>query len=506
MKNTLKSLCLSALLAFTVYGCTTVGPDYEAPTAEVESNWLEYQDPLIDSTQAVAPEWWKSAFNDPILDRLVEISLAQNLSLRSTGLRVLQSQQQLAIAVGNQFPQQQQINGSASRQKSSAAIFNDYSLGFNVGWEIDFWGRFRLEVESASAALDASVANYDSVMVSLISQIAQNYLFIRTTQERLAVAVHNLDLQKESVRVTSAKYKSGEVSALDVNQAQTVLYNTRGSVAALELSLQQLKNSLATLLGEPPQDMSALLGPVKPIPSVAPAIALGMPQDLIRNRPDIRAAERQLASQSAQIGVAVSELYPSFSIGGAIGTNAMSTGDLFESASSTWGLLGGFQWNIFNYGRLKSNIRLQDAVFQQLLEDYRETVLQAQSEVENNIVAFLKSQQQLQAHRLAAEAAQRAATISTAQYRDGLVDFNTVINTLITLSSQQDQLASTQGTVTTNLVAVYKSLGGGWEIRKTEEPRDLIPTETRDEMLGRTKYWKKAFKEEAPAADGEDGT
>jgi len=496
MKHTLKRLFLSALVAFTVYGCATVGPEYEAPEAKVQTDWLEYQDPLVDSTQMVNPEWWKTAFKDPILDQLVEFALEQNLSLRSTGLRVLQSQQRLAIAIGNQFPQQQQLSGSASRQKSSGVTFNNYAIGFNVGWEIDFWGRFRLEVESASAALDASVANYDSVMVSLIAQVAQNYLLILTTQERLTFAVHNVDLQQESVRVTSAKYEAGEVSALDLNQAQTVLYNTRGSVAGLELSLQQLKNSLATLLGEPPQDMSALLGPVKPIPSVASELALGMPQDLIRQRPDIRSAERQLASQSAQIGVAVSELYPSFAIGGSIGTNAMNTSDLFNSPSTTWGLLGGFQWNIFNYGRLKSNIRLQDAVFQQLLEDYRQTVLQAQAEVENNIIAFLKSQQQLEAHRLAAEASQRAATISTAQYQDGLVDFNTVINTLISLSAQQDQLASTQGAVTTNLIAVYKSLGGGWEIRESMEPDDLIPDETRDEMLERTKYWKKAFKED----------
>ena len=231
-------------------------------------------------------------------------------------------------------------------------------------------------------------------------------------------------------------------------------------------------------------------------------IALGMPQDLIRQRPDIRAAERQLAAQSAQIGVAVAELYPSFSIGGSIGTSAMSAGDLFESASNTWGLVGGFQWNIFNYGRLKSNVRLQDAVFQQLLEDYRQTVLQAQGEVENNIVAFLKSQQQLQAYQLAADASQRAAKISTAQYQDGLVDFNTVINTLVSLSSQQDQLAAIKGTVTTNLIAVYKSLGGGWEIRKSSEPRDLIPDQTREEMLERTGYWKKTFNDTLPADGG----
>ncbi len=498
MKYASKSLALCVLLALLAGGCAMVGPDYQVPTAPVENDWLEYEDPQLDSTAPVAEQWWKTAFNDPILDRLVDTAMAQNLSLRSAGLRVLQARQQLAIAIGNQYPQQQQLTGQAGiAGVSSSPAYEIYDLGFNLSWEADVWGRFRRQIESATASLDASVGSYDGIMVSLIAEVAQTYLVIRTTQQRLTVAEHNLALQKESLRITTAKYEGGEVSSLDVEQAQTLYYNTQASVASLELSLQQSQNSLAILLGQPPHDMRAMLGPAAPVPTVAPEVAVGMPQNLIRRRPDIRTAERQLASQSAQIGFAVSDLYPQFSLGGSIGTSVSTTtlnfSDLFRPETIGYNLFGAFQWNIFQYGRLKNNIRLQDAIFQQLLEDYRQTVLQAQGEVENAIVAFFKSQQQLVSLQSAASAAQRAVDVSTVQYEGGEVPFNTVINTLQALVSQQDQLAAIQGTVVTNLVDLYKSLGGGWELRLSPDPLDLIDPQTRQEMLERTKYWNKTF-------------
>jgi len=474
--------------------CIMLGPDYQEPTTDLQTDWLETPDPLVNKTPPADTGWWKTAFNDPTLDRLVETALGQNLSLRSAGLRVLQAQQQLAIAVGNQFPQQQQASGAAVREKADGTTFNNYNLGFNLSWEIDFWGRFRRQVESASAALDASVADYDGAMVSLIAGVAQNYLFIRTTQQRLIVAHNNVKLQNESVRITTAKFDSGDVSSLDVDQAQTLLYNTRASVASLEQSLQQFKNNLAVLLGTPPHDMSDVLDAEHVLPTVSNGIALGMPQDIIRRRPDIRSAERRLAAQSAQVGFAVTELYPHFSIGGSIGTSAMHSNDLFGNDYDTWDLFGGFSWDILNYGRLKNNVRLQDARFQQLLEDYRDTVLQAQGEVENAIVAFVKSQQQFDEYQLAAAAAQRASDVSRVQYRNGLVDFNTVLTTLKSLLAQQDQLAAVQGTVTTNLVTVYKSLGGGWEIRNNEDPVNLLPESTKDEMRERSRIWKRILK------------
>ncbi len=487
------SLTLSSfIIVGLLNGCTSVGPDYETPTSQVESDWLHYKNKQMAETQPLAVKWWDSAFNDSTLNALVEISLNDNLSLRSAGLRVLQARQKLAIAVGNQYPQDQSLQGNAqSGAQFPASASQEYNAGFNLSWEVDVWGRFQRQIESASADLDASVADYDGVMISLVSELAQHYLLIRVTQKRLELARKNLKLQQESLRITEAKFKAGDVSGLDSEQAKTLLFNTKATISTLEPSLQQLKNSLAILLGKPPHDMSALLQNNQGLPSFKENIALGMPQNLLRRRPDIRVAEKQLAAQSAQIGYAITELYPHFSIGGVIGTNTGTQGsNLFRQDYSNWNTLVSFDWNIFNYGRLKSNIRLQDAIFQQQLEDYRQTVLEAQGEVENSVVAFLASKEQVVDYTQAVKSSLKAAKLSQLQYKDGLVNFNTVITILQTLASQQDILAQTQGNAATDLVNVYKALGGGWEIRGSQAPDALLPQSTFDEMLKRTDFWE----------------
>ncbi len=478
------------LLSLLLGGCASVGPDYQEPEVDVESAWLDIEEPQISGDIPEDPQWWSSSFHDPDLDRLIETALAQNLTVRSAGLRVLQSQQQLAIAIGSQYPQQQQATGSASRQKESGTTFNNYSLGFNLAWEVDFWGRFSRQVESASALLDASVADYDGVVLFLVSQVAQNYILIRTFQERIKVNRENTRLQQEALTITRVKLDAGAVSELDVDQAESLLYNTKATVFSLETSLQQLKNSLAILLGKPPHDLNYLFTAGVEIPTAPANIALGMPQDLLRRRPDVRSAERGLAAQSAQIGFAVTDLYPHFTIGGSIGTSALSTGDLFETDSNTFSLFGMFEWDLFNYGRLKSNVRLQDARFQQLLVDYQNTVLVAQGDVENTIVAYLNSHEQLEAYRMAAAASQRSVDVATIQYQEGSITFNTLISTLAANTQQQDLLSSTQGSVATSLVQVYKALGGGWEIRNGQDPVDLLPEPMKAEMRERTGAWE----------------
>mgnify|MGYP001817202883 CR=1 FL=1 len=498
MGSSLRPLILVSAAALASAGCVMVGPDYQEPEPPLETRWIEYEDPGLDSESPLAPEWWRWTLKDPVLDRLVAIALEDSLTLRSAGLRVLQAQQQLAIAVGNQYPQQQDLSGSAGVERANRRTDDVYDFGFNISWEADVWGRFRRQVETASALLDASLASYDGVMVSVIAQVAQTYLSIRTTQRRLEVARYNVSLQAESVRITEAKFESGATSALDVEQARTLLHNTRASVYSLEIGLQQLQNGLAVLLGQQPVDLGELLGQPRPVPEVEPRIAVGMPQELIRRRPDIRVAERRLAAQSAQIGFAITELYPHFLVNGSIGTSVTTlgdedAGDLFTGDTFRYDLAAGFQWNIFNYGRLRNNVRLQDAIFQQLLEDYRQTVLQVQAEVENAIVAFLESARQLDEFRAAAAAAQRAVDISTLQYEDGLVNFNTVITTLQSLAAQQDQLATAQGSVASNLVEVYRALGGGWDVRSSADPVELLREETRQEMENRTDYWDRQF-------------
>lgn len=490
MNTNYTSILFALLLPLFVNGCITLGPDYVEPEADVGPAWTDAADPKLSSETAVGPQWWEAAFQQPELDLLVNTALQQNLTLRSAGLRVLQAQQQLAIAVGSQFPQEQQATGSVVRQKVDGTTFENYSLGLNLSWELDIWGRFRLQVEAAAAELDASVADFDGVLLSLVSEVGRTYILLRTFQERIEVAKKNIQYQAESLRITKVKYDSGQVTALDVDQAESLLNNTRASKSALELSLQQLKNSLAVLLGKPPQHYNYLLDEEGPIPQPPPEIALGMPQDTIRQRPDIRGAERRLAAQSARIGVAKAELYPLFSIGGSVGTSAMDGNDLFANDQDTWDLFGSFRWNLFNYGRIRSNVRLQDARFQQLLVDYLDTVLQSQAEVENAIVAYLKSHEQLESYTVAAAASQRAVNVATIQYQEGYTDFNTLVSTLVANVQQQDLLSAARGDVAVNLVQVYKTLGGGWQIRDNRDPVEFLPSDMREEMLQRTKTWK----------------
>lgn len=497
----LSKIAIVISVALTLSACTALGPDYETPKIDEKlvsstefGEQITTKNNLLNN-EAINADWWKSVFDNAEINRLVDKALQQNLSLRSAGLRVLQSQQQLAIATANQYPQQQSISGGSSRQKEQGQIFNNYNIGFNLSWEIDFWGRFERQIESAQATFEASVADYDSVMISLISQVVDNYILIRTYQNRISVAKHSIKLQEANFNIALAKFNSGESSELDVDQAQSLLNNTKANVPSLEIALQTYKNALALLLGERPQSYNYLLDEVQSIPASSASIALGMPQDILRRRPDIKAAERLLAAQSAQIGYAETELYPHLSIGGAIGSSAEKSGNLFNSDTQTWDVFGAFNWNIFNYGRLKSNVRLQDALFQELLVDYKNTVLQAQIDVENAIVSYLKSHEQVNFYQESADAAKRAVELSSFQYQNGLVDFNTVINTLVSYTEQQDLLVSTQGSVATNLVQVYLALGGGWEVRNNIDPVNLLPQATIDEMQGRTDYWNGVLNE-----------
>ena len=497
MKPALRLVGLLAGLGCFLAGCAMVGPDYKPPTAKVATQWLDFEDPRLKTNSPVEPQWWKQAFQDPVLDQLIAGALADNLTLRSAALRVLQARQQLLIAKGNLFPQSQYVGATAAVVDPGvgAGASGVYGLNFNATWEIDVWGQIRRQIESVSASYDATLSSYDGVLVSLVGQVAQTYLLIRTIEQRLAVARRNVTYQEESVRISQAKLDAGEVSSLDVEQGQTLLYNTRASVALFEQSLKQFRIALAILLGQLPQDLPGKVGLPGPIPAVSPVVAVGMPQDLIRRRPDIRTAERQLAAQSAQIGYAVGDLYPHFALTGLIGpavktATGQELADLINADNVSYNFAGVVRWNILNYGRIKNNIRLQDATFQQLLENYRQVVLQAQGDVESSLVAFFQSQVQLKELQQAADAAQRAADVSMEQYQDGSVDFNTVVSTLRTLDSQQDQLASIQGTVAANLVDVYRSLGGGWEIRQDEKAGDLIPEQTWQEMSGPGRYWK----------------
>ncbi len=485
-----------ALLAFS--GCM-VGPDFVRPKTTVSPNWLDAGDQRVKTGPSEYRNWW-TAFNDPALDRLIERAYRGNLSLRSAGVRVLQARAQLGIAIGDFFPQTQQGIGSVQYIRTSdrgaiAAGFGgiDYwqsQLGLQASWELDFWGKFRRTIQSADASLLSSLADYDNTLVTLTADVANSYITIRTAEERIRIARENVGTQEESLKIAEARFKYGTVTQLDVEQARTSLLNTKATIPPLETQLRQARDALSVLLGMPPSDLSDLLGGSSAIPVSPPQIIVGIPTDLLRRRPDIRSAELQAAAQSAQIGVAKADLFPAFSLTGNfvfLSTNlgSFSLSDMFRWGSRSVQVGPTVQWNIFNYGQITNNVRVQDAKLQALLLTYQNAVLSAQQNVEDNLAAFLRAQDRAQFLAQSVTSAQTAVTLAIRQYREGVTDFTTVLTAQQALLNQQDSLASTLGTISTSLVGVYRALGGGWEIR---EGQDLVPPEIRAEMEKRTNW------------------
>jgi len=488
-------------------GCTTLGPDYKTPETPVATEWTEVDPELLSNQPADHPEWWV-VFNDPVLNQLIETAQSQNLTLRSAGLRVLQAQAQLGIATGSKYPQVQQLSGSANQVKISEngadniPLLDDnfglYNLGFGLSWEVDFWGRFSRMIESSAAQLQAEVASYDAVMVALTAEVARSYVILRTLETRIVLAEKNVLVQERALQIADVKFRNGKVTELDVQQARTILNKTKSVIPVLQTSLREVRNALGVLLGMLPQDLDLLLVDTAPVPVPPAMVAVGMPQDLIRRRPDIRQAEWVMAAQSAQIGVAITELYPHFTLGGSIGLATTTIGgkgfgDLFDSGSASGMLFAGFTWNVFNYGRLQNNIRFQDARFQELLIDYQKLVLTAQAEVDTAIVAYLRAHTQAMYLDESVQAAERSVELSMIQYREGSTDFNQVLTTLTQQAEQQDALTATNGTIATNLVDMYKVLGGGWQVDGERAVDDYASEEDQQELRTRTKYWNKTL-------------
>lgn len=449
-----------------------VGPNYCPPETPVASEWIDYSDPRVKSDEQQLSAWW-TVFNDDSLNALIQTAYQQNLTLREAGARILEARAQLGVARGDFFPQDQFAFGEYSRIKLSqntanppvSAWFSNWASGLSGTWELDFWGRYRRAIEAADAELDASVEDYDDVLVILLSDVAANYVQYRTFEQRLTYARTNVDIQRRSFQLATDKFENGATTERDTQQAKQVLEQTEALIPALEIGRRQAANRLCVLLGMPPRDLNAILGQGSGVPGTPPGVVVGVPADLVRRRPDVRRAERQVAAQSARIGVAVSDLYPHFSVLGTIGIEAEQFGDLFSSGSMIGEISPGVRWDILNYGRLVSNVRVQDARFQQLAYAYQNQVLEAGREVEDAMVVFLRSQEQAQHLAASVQAAARTVEITNEQYGQGLVDFTPVFLFQEQLTDQQDQLAVSQGDIALGLIAVYRALGGGWQIR-----------------------------------------
>ena len=487
------------LLALACGGCM-VGPDYQSPPAPVAVKFLEAKQPSVNTRRQEYETWWR-VFDDPTLDRLIAIAYNQNLTLVAAGTRVLQARAELGVAIGDFYPQSQQATSSiiyvrpshadpTATPQSQVSGFWRASLGASLEWELDFWGKFRRAIQSANAAYLASIASYDDTLVTLLGDVATTYIGIRTLETQIAIAQDNIVKQKKALAIATARYRGGVATKLDVYQAENVLGQTESTVPQLTAQLKQGLAALRVLLGMAPQPLGDLLRGPTTIPVPSWDVAVGIPADLVRRRPDIRSAELAAMSQSAQIGFAQADLYPAFSLLGTFGTVSANIGhnklsDLVMGKGITFGFGPTFQWNILNYGQITNNVRVQDAKLQELLVDYQNSVLTAQQQVEDGLATFLESRKQVDDLQRSVVAANAALGLAFLQYQLGTRDFTTVLTAEQNLYTAQTDLATAEGNVSTGLATVYQALGGGWQIRGNNE---FVPPQTVEEMRNRTNW------------------
>ena len=504
--------CAAIALVATLGACFRVGPDFEEPSAPVAASWLGADGSHAKAQTPQDAAWWKS-FNDPTLDALVATAYRQNLQLQVAGVRVLQARADLGQAIGNAYPQQQRLVGNAlyNRESDNAPngdlfqtrglnlpfqlpqrdqSFYSTQFGLTANWEIDFWGKFRRAIESADANLLASIADYDNTLVSLVGDVGSNYVSIRTFEERLKIARDNVAIQRSNLDIARARFQAGETGERDVQQALSQLAETEANIPQLEIGLRQTQDALAILLGMPPADVRPVLGGAATIPKVPLEVAVGIPADLLRRRPDVLRAEQQAATQSARIGVAKASLYPALSLSGTFAFSSSDTGQAKLSDAFSWGSRQiqfgpAIQWNLFNYGQITNQVRSQDAQYQAAIFAYQNTVLAAQREVEDGLVGFAKSQEQAAALTRAVAASRRSLDLAVVEYRQGQTDYTTVLTAEQNLLRQADQLAIARGNVPQGLIGVYRALGGGWQLR---QGHDFVPDDVKTVMAKRTDW------------------
>ena len=498
--NRLRTRAVGLAAAALLSACTTVGPDFKRPQVPWLADWTGGSlEPLATHPRAPrggqTQEWWRN-FKDPVLDELVAEAQRVNPNVRTAGMRIMEARAQLGIAGSTLYPQVQQATGEALgsgqyKQGASGTTLVTFNAGLGVSWELDFWGKFRRSIEAADAGYFASIAQYDDVQVLMAAQVASVYCSIRTVEATLVIARENAVLQKRSLDITELLFKSGSDSELDVQQAKAQYLGTLATIPQLEGSLRQTQNALSILLARAPGPLPEMAAGKDLIPQAGLAVIVDMPADLLRRRPDVRAAEMQLAAQSAQIGVSVADLYPSISLLGSVGLSATSLG----ARALSWGLGPTLVWNVFDHGRLKNAVLVQDARFQQLYEQYQGSVLQAAREVDDAAVGFAKTGEQIALLEDAVKAARRSLDIATIQYREGLTDFQRVLDSQQVLFSQQELLVNARGSLIQNLIALYKAMGGGWEPGRS---RPVLDDETR-ETMGKRSDWGDLLAEPLPA-------
>jgi NodT family efflux transporter outer membrane factor (OMF) lipoprotein len=485
--------CTALLLAA---GCT-VGPDYEEPAYELPDAWENAAaEDLADSTDAPLVAWW-SAFGDTLLDDLIVRAKMASPDLAAAVGRINEAAGYRRIAGGDRWPQfglvgdwsrteySQNGSGGAIGAVGGDNPVNAWEFGLGASWEIDLFGRIRRSVEAANAQLEASVEDYRDVLVTLYAAVAATYVDVRAYQERLVYAQNNARSQQETLEVVQARLDAGLVPALDVAQAQSNLANTLSEIPLLETRLEIARNELAILLGMMPGTLDARLERDSgTIPAPSTELAVALPAELLRRRPDVRRSERELAAQTARIGVATADLYPSFSLSGNLVLQAATFGDLGSSDAVGWSLVPGLDWPLFTGGKIRGQIQVEEGRTDQALAGYRRTVLAALAEVENALVALRQEEMRREHLSAAVSASEESVQLVHTQYLSGLTDFQSYLDAQRSLTSQQDRFAESRGQVVNNLIQLNRALGGGWSL---DDPVPVVnPPAPEPESTGET--------------------
>ncbi|HOO46186.1 MAG TPA: efflux transporter outer membrane subunit [Deltaproteobacteria bacterium] len=456
------------LLLLSASGCAIAGKDYKRPGLDLNEAWNNSIDGGLAHSSTETQDmvfWWKN-LDDPVLAELIERAVQRNTDLRQAKSRLREARAQRSVVKAGFFPTLD-AGGKVTRSRAggdAGDVSNKtmYSTGFDAAWEIDLFGGLRRSVEAAEADLEAGREDVNDVLVSLTAEVALNYVELRMYQARLDVAEKNLLMQEETYQLEQYRLLAGLSDELATAQARSNMEKTRSGIPSLRTRVEQAKNRIAVLLGGQPGSLHEELKGCKPLPSAPAGLALGVPADVLRRRPDVRRAEQELAAQCARVGVAEADLYPRITLNGSIGYDALSTGNLFKTGSRSWSFGPRITWPVFQAGSVRASIEIASARQEQALIEYESVVLSAVEEVENAVMAYVQEQIRRDSLEEAVKAARQGVDFAQNRYDAGLSDFDSLLDAQRTLLSYEDELVQSKTAVITDLISLYKALGGGW--------------------------------------------
>jgi outer membrane protein, multidrug efflux system len=460
---------------FVLAGCA-VGPDYQHPNTVLPASWQEAQQAGLDTRPATLTKWW-TEFNDKLLDSLVERATQSNLDLAVAEARIREARAVLGFTGADLWPTLD-VSGSYSRIRTSESALgvgrlapqgggnleqNLFRTGFDSDWEIDVFGGTRRRIEGAEANIGFAIEDRRDVLVTLLGDVAKNYIDLRGLQRRLTVTQANLAAQRETLGITKVRFDAGLANDFEVAQAEGLVNTTEAQIPPLESALKQTAYRLDLLLGAQAGTLWSELASEAPVPALPPEAHVGVPAELLRRRPDIRRSERQLAAATAQVGAATADLYPKFSLTGSFGLQSISASDWFTARSRFWSIGPTISWPVFDAGKIRANIEIRNAQQEQALKLYEKSVLTALGDVEGALVNYSKEQTRYRSLLAAVAANRRAAEMANNLYVQGLVPFLDVLDAQRTVYASESDLVFSEANMASNLVALYKALGGGWE-------------------------------------------